>query len=415
MMAIEGPYVAAIIARLPDPIANLAAYGITFSFAFIFEAPVIMVMTAANALVSDRQSFQKMRRFVYLLNGAMTAALFLCLYPPLFRFITDRLIGLPPDVAALTHSATALLVPWPAAIGYRRFYQGILVRHRLPRRVAYGTLIRLGTMSVTAVVLALAAHLPGASIGSLALVSGVVAEAFASRVMARRIVAVVRASSALSDRDPLTFSDITRFYYPLAMTSLLAIAVNPLVTFLVGHSRAAIESLAVLPVITGFVFVFRSGGIAYQEVAVALVGASRLAERPVARVAGLLAAASALALSLILFTPLAEVWFGRICGLSPDLTAFAIWPARILAPLPAFEYLLTFQRARLILARRTRAITIATLVEVTCLGIVVALGVRGFGMVGALAATLAILAGRIAGNVFLLSVPSKSRHDSRRD
>ena len=107
------------------------------------------------------------------------------------------------------------------------------------------------------------------------------------------------------------------------MTSLIAIAVNPLVTFLVGHSRAAIESLAVLPVITGFVFVFRSGGIAYQEVAVALVGANRQAERPVARVAGLLAAASALALSLILFTPLAEVWFGRICGLSPALTAFA--------------------------------------------------------------------------------------------
>ena len=204
MMAVEGPYVAAIIARLPDPIANLAAYGITFSFAFIFEAPVIMVMTAANALVSDRQSFRTMRRFVYLLNGAMTAALVLCLYPPLFRFVTDRLIGLPADVAALTHSATALLVPWPAAIGYRRFYQGILVRHHLPRRVAYGTVIRLVTMSVTAVVLALGAHLPGAWIGSLALVTGVVAEAIASRLMAGRIVAVVRGSSPLPDRDPLT-------------------------------------------------------------------------------------------------------------------------------------------------------------------------------------------------------------------
>ena len=56
-----------------------------------------------------------------------------------FRFVTDRLIGLPADIANLTHLATSYLLFWPAAIGYRRFYQGILVRHRLTRRVAYGT------------------------------------------------------------------------------------------------------------------------------------------------------------------------------------------------------------------------------------------------------------------------------------
>ena len=39
MMAVEGPYVAAIIARLAEPIRNLAAYGVAFSFAFMAEAP----------------------------------------------------------------------------------------------------------------------------------------------------------------------------------------------------------------------------------------------------------------------------------------------------------------------------------------------------------------------------------------
>ena len=70
------------------------------------------------------------------------------------RLVTERLIGLPPDLARLIHVATSFLVPWPAAIGYRRFYQGILVRHHLPRRVAYGTVVRLVTMSVAAVALA---------------------------------------------------------------------------------------------------------------------------------------------------------------------------------------------------------------------------------------------------------------------
>jgi len=49
MMSIEGPFIAAIIARLADPKFNLAAYGVAFSFALIIEAPVIMMMTASTS------------------------------------------------------------------------------------------------------------------------------------------------------------------------------------------------------------------------------------------------------------------------------------------------------------------------------------------------------------------------------
>ena len=35
MMSVEGPYVAAIIARMPDAAFNLAAYGMAFSLAWL--------------------------------------------------------------------------------------------------------------------------------------------------------------------------------------------------------------------------------------------------------------------------------------------------------------------------------------------------------------------------------------------
>jgi hypothetical protein len=426
MMAVEGPYVAAIIARLADPTVNLAAYGVAFSFAFIAEAPVIMVMTASNTLVGDRDSFLKLRRFVYALNTILSGGVAVAIIPPLFRFATDRLIGLPPDVARLTHIATALLVLWPAAIGYRRFYQGILVRHHMPRRVAYGTVVRLLSMSVSAVALALVAPIPGACIGSLALLTGVIAEAVASRWMARHVVHEllhpvpfalslskgerdVRASTSSARTEvaagALTTRQIFAFYYPLALTSLLVIGVNPLVTFFLGRSRSALESLAVLPVITGLVFLFRSGAIAYQEVAVALMGPARQNERPIARVALALATASALALVAILFTPLAGIYFARLSGLPADLARFAVWPARVLALVPALDYLLTFQRSRLILARRTRVITVAAAIEATTVIVGLVIGVSLLNLVGALAATCALLAGRLAGNLFLLVPP----------
>ena len=408
MMAVEGPYVAAIIARMPEAEINLAAYGVAFSFAFIAEAPIIMMMTAANALVRSRSSFLALRRFLYTLNGVLTAVIAFALVPPFFRFVTDRVIGLPAHIAALTHLATAFLVLWPAAIGYRRFYQGILVRHHLPRRVAYGTIIRLVTMSTVAPLLASTTRLPGAAVGAIALAGGVLAEAVASRWMAAGVVRQLLKDTSAADGDHLAFRDIARFYVPLALTSLLAIVINPLVTFFIGRSRSPIESLAVLPVVTSFVFIFRSGALAYQEVGVALVGSDRANERPVARLGSVLAGVSAAGLLVVLFSPLGIAWFRDVAGLSPSLAEFSLWPARVLALVPALDYLLSFQRSMLVLARRTGVITAATAVEGAAIFAVLYAAVGPLHVVGALAATAAILAGRLAGNLFLLLPHARS-------
>ena len=49
MMAVEGPFLAAVIARLAEPEYNLAAYGVAFAFAIIIEAPIIMMLSASTA------------------------------------------------------------------------------------------------------------------------------------------------------------------------------------------------------------------------------------------------------------------------------------------------------------------------------------------------------------------------------
>ena len=402
MMAAEGPYIAAIIARMPDAAYNLAAYGVAFALGWLAESPIMMLLTASNALVSSRQSFLALRRFTYLLNAGVTMVLVIGVIPPVFAFLTGRLIGLPPEVARLAHIATALLIPWPAAIGYRRFYQGILVRYHMTRRVAYGTVIRLTSMSMTAAALALTTRLPGAAIGAIALSAGVVAEAAASRWMARHVVAQLLAEAEASSSSALSLREIGRFYYPLALTSVISLITGPLVTFFLGHSRSPIESLAVWPVISAFVFLFRSGGIGYQEVAVALIGTRHDHIPEVRRVAGLLAAAATLALGVIVFTPAADFWFRVVAGLQSDLRRFAIGPARILVLLPALEYFLSFQRARLIVARKTRLVTVATAIEAVSLATALFLCVGTFDLVGAIAAAIAIMLGRLAANTFLL-------------
>jgi hypothetical protein len=142
MMSLEGPFLAAIIARLDDPKQNLAAFGVAFSVAILIEAPVIMMLSASTALVDGPASFRLLRRFTCLINGALTVIMLAMLLTPLWRIVAASGIGLPPRVVELTQIALLVLLPWPAAIGYRRFYQGLLIRHGLTRLVAYGTVAR---------------------------------------------------------------------------------------------------------------------------------------------------------------------------------------------------------------------------------------------------------------------------------
>ncbi len=402
MMSAEGPFLAAIVARLAEPKENLAAFGVAFSFALILEAPVIMIMSAATALVADRPSYRRLRAFTLQLNAAVTLVGALLVVPPVFDFVGGTLIGLPPRVERLTHLALVLLLPWPAAIGLRRFWHGILIRGGRTRRVTATTVVRLAGMAATAVaVVVLRPGTPGALVAGAALSAGVILEAVAARILAAGTIAqVLRRDPGTGP--PMTWLELVRFYTPLALTSMLTLGVQPVVVFFVGRGRAPLESLAVLPVVNALTFVFRSMGLAYQEVGIALLGERLEGLRPLAGFAARLGAFASGGLALVAFTPLAEIWFGTVSGLSPELTRFALTPTRLLVAIPALSVLLSFQRSLLVARRRTGAITWATVLEV--LGIVAALavGIGPAGLVGAVAAAAAFVVGRLASTAYLV-------------
>ena len=404
MMAVEGPYLAAVIARLPEPTVNLAAFGVAFAVAVIIEAPVIMLLSASTALVEDRESYAALRRFGYRLCAALTLLQLVILAPPVFDLLFRGLLALPDDVARHAHRGLAFLLPWPAAVGYRRFRQGLLIRSDLTRRVAACTGVRLATMSLTALAAWRLLPLDGASVGAAALSAGVLVEAAVTRALAAQTVRRIHGRARAADRlaDPtLRPAGLVRFYAPLALTSVLALAIPPLTTFFMGQGRHALESLAVLPVVHGVTFVFRAIGLSYLEVVVALIGDRREQFGRIRNFAAGLAAATVLGLSAIAFTPLGALWLQDVAGLPPTLTEFALPPIRILSVFPALSVLLSLQRGTLVHAHRTPPITRATLIELLTVGVVLTIGIHVLDLVGVTAAAVAILSGRLVGNSWL--------------
>ncbi len=407
MMSVEGPFLSAIIARMAEPKFNLAAYGVAFSLALIVEAPIIMIMSASTALVKDNFSFRKMKTFTYTLNLSITLIMLILLIPPIFNYIAIDLINLPEKVAGLTYTAVAILLPWPGAIGYRRFYQGILIRYNLTRRVAYGTIIRLFSMSAAALIFYFLFEVDGVIVGAAALSTGVTAEGIASKLMALGTLKKLKREET-PDENKLTYGGILAFYYPLALTSMLSLGVHPMVTFFIGQAPMALESLAVLPVINSLVFIFRSLGLSYQEVGIALLNNNAARYIKLRNFAIGLGGFVAGSMILISVTPISKIWFHYVSGLSNELTDFSILPTIILSIMPALTVLIAFQRSVLVDARKTKSITFATLSEVMGIILVLLIMVKFLGMIGIIAAASAFVIGRLGANIYLVSSYNKA-------
>jgi progressive ankylosis protein len=373
-----------------------------------------MIMSASTTLVTCRDAFFKMRRFTYFLNTVVTLLFVIVLIPPVFYFIAEKLIGLPHKVASLTHNALIFLLPWPAAIGYRRFYQGILIRNNLTRRVAYGTIVRLIFMSITAFVLFFF-KMNGALVGAAALAVGVIMEAIASRVMANKTVKHLLSPENIPPHKetPLTYRFITKFYYPLALMSIIYLGAQPLITFFIGKSRMALESLAVMPVINGLVFVFRSLGISYMEAVVALLGKENKEYIPLRNFAFMLFAFVVGGLAFIAFTPVAAIWFQNISGLSLELSSFSHLPTQVMTITPGLVVLLSLQRGVLVNSKKTSPITWTTIIEVGTMIAVMFIAVTYFDFVGATAVAWAYVFGSSCANIFILPFRAKAIRESK--
>jgi len=399
MMAIEQPVLIAFIARLNDAKFNLAAFGIAGSFAMIIESPIIMLMSASTALVTGRNSYRKLKKFTDILNGVITGIQLILLIPPVFNFVVIRLMEVPEEIAKIAHTALIIFLPWAASIGYRRFYQGILIRNHLTRRVTYGTLVRLTIIVIIGLLLYMAG-VKGAYVGAGAMSLAVLCEAIATRMMVAGTLKTLLQRED-TENGNLNLRSITKFYYPLALTSILSLGVHPFVVFFLGRSHMAVESLAVLPVVDSLVFIFRSPGLSFQEVNIALIGKKKQNYRILRNFAIFLGLIVTFLITALAFSPLADFWFINVSGLSLELAGMSYLPLKLMILLPALSVLLNFQRSSLIINGTTGPISIATATELIGIIVVMLVCVAFLNMIGVVAASMAFVIGKGISNIYL--------------
>jgi hypothetical protein len=356
LMGIELPALSAVVARLADPQIHLAAYGgIVFPLALIIESPIIMLLAASTALSKDWASYLKLRRFMIASGAALTLLHILIAFTPLYYFVVEGILGAPEEIVAPARVGLMIMTPWTWSIAYRRFNQGVLIRFGHSRMVGIGTVVRLVTNGAVLAGGYLAGDIPGIVVGASAVATGVVAEALYVGWVVQPVLNH-QLKPAVPVPVQITLRSFLSFYIPLALTSLLLLITQPMGSAAISRMPQALASLAVWPVITGLIFIFRSMGMAFNEVVVALLDEPHSIQS-LRRFSLFLTSAVTLGMLVITATPIAKFWFEQVSALPPELSDIArnaLWLGLFL---PGLNVIQSWFQGALVNSRHTAAIT----------------------------------------------------------
>ena len=399
IMGVEIPVVSVAVAALPDPTANLAALGAAIALAWFSETPTVNLTPTTLRLAGDDASYLTMRRYAVALCLLALGLNTVLAATPLMQVIMQTVVGVPEGLSILAAKAYLWLLPWPAAIGMRRFYQAVMIRQGATRRVAYGTGIRLAVLSGTAALLATTEWLTGAESGALALSLGVIFEGAAARVMAAGSIRELRATAP--DDPPLTFRAFWQLYWPLTVMMMLNLAVSALVTMGLAKAKDAAVALAAFPVAHGVNFIARALATSFQEPVIAYLGRDERHRPALAKFAIWLGCVLTIVLALLAFTRAGPWTLTHLMNLPTTLTKPAMDSMAALTLYPAVTLWFMWIRARLTHARRTRPIAAATVFETLALMLILWVLIAPLGIPGASAAGAAMVLSRIAANLWL--------------
>lgn len=229
-MAVEGPISMILLNRSEDAVIAVNAFAMVLVLAIWIEGPVIDLLSTATTKARNRQHFQTLQTFSLLVMAGVTLVHGLVGFTPLWWWVTETLLGAKRDVAEAGRLPFQIMLFWSAFIGWRRFRQGVAIRHGETKVVGVGTMIRMVTLITTGFTLFNLADLPGAVVVAWAFLASVVVESIFIHFATNGVIQThLYGARPEEDRPPLTLRDLTAFHTPLALSTVVMLAAPNLV------------------------------------------------------------------------------------------------------------------------------------------------------------------------------------------
>ena len=404
MMTLDLPIVNAVLNRLPNPDVSVAALRVAFSMALVYEASHICMIDVSTALSTDRRTFGMLRRFYLAMSATLLVVASIIAFSPLYDLIVRDVMNQTEAVANVARPAVWAFLLWPIPIGWRRLYQGALIKHGHPKPVGAGGLVRMGSLIIalfffgwlgTSVI-----PIEPAAIAVLAMLVSVTTEAAAVHGWTGRILRSMPES--LPDKPAPTYRALWRFFFPMSGTAIMSTLTQPVVTAGIASAAVAwaspngsVVAVASYAIAWSMAFLVFGPTLSMTQASIAWSGSPDPdVQRRGPHVILGVGVGLALLMALASFTPFAYWLFTYLLNTQPATATAAVEVARWLMPMPVLHAASFMLRGKLIARHRPDLVRLAQFVDLAAIiGIILlATGPIASIFMGAPAAPLAAIA-----------------------
>jgi Na+-driven multidrug efflux pump len=189
------PLTSAGVAAAPMAELSLAAWPVAFSMVSIFWGPTMGLQQVTVALVSDKDSWRTVSRFVLAVGLLLTLALAFISFTPLLYVVLGSLFGLSEVVAALAAPAVRIQVLLPLAYTLHALFTGLLVKQARTSTVRTAKIVNIGVVGLTLYGGLVYGGLWGSVLGAVAVTVGSLAEAGWVYWRSRPVIKLVASAS----------------------------------------------------------------------------------------------------------------------------------------------------------------------------------------------------------------------------
>ena len=394
-MALGDPLTTTTLAHLPDSRTNIAAVGVAKAIAIFCESPIIMLLHTSNALAPTQASRRALWKFALVASGAMSLLLALVTIPAVFEIVGEGWLGVAPSLSNTIRSVLTMIILWPLAIGWRRYFQGLLIHSGQSYAVAQAGIVRLlvvGTILAGGFVL----KSNGAIVAGMSLVWGVIAEAVTVTYLARKLGATTLPELVSTPELPQDLAGVWKFYAPLGGTMMLVWGARAALVGVVARANDGEIALAAWPAAWGLVLVIANSTRMVQQIIIR--NRKLVPDRLLIIFAITVGIVCSLILLLVSGTPMSEQAIGAFISNDPELISRVRPVLLICAVIPLFVSVQNAVQGFLVSEGRTWGVNQAAWVGAIVMLSTAYLGAQS-GQNGAVAAAI----GMIMGNMLEIS------------
>jgi len=163
------------------------------------------------------------------------------------------------------------------------------------------------------------------------LIFSVVAGAVSAYFFARPVIRLRIPKTDSPDDILMGWKELVDFYVPLSLTSIILLAARSVLSVGLAQAPRPLDSLAIFPVLMGFIFLFQSITLALQEVTISSLASGRATVEQLKKFSALVALGVSTAAITIAVTPLRDIWYRTISSLPVDLLPLTPFPTIVMS------------------------------------------------------------------------------------